>query len=116
MDSFWFTINIGLKMIYESLKMDSNQEKKELSYYTIIILSIATSIDALAVGVSFVFLKVDILLPVILIGVITFIMSFIGVFIGNKFGKLFGSKIEIIGGLVLIGIGSKILIEHLYFQ
>ncbi len=77
---------------------------------------LATSIDALAVGVSFVFLKVDIILPVILIGIITFVMSFLGVFLGNKFGKLFGSKIEIIGGLVLIGIGTKILIEHLYFQ
>jgi len=114
--AFGLLLIIGLKMIYESFGMDSEQEKKDLSYYTIIILSIATSIDALAVGVSFVFLKVDIILPVILIGIITFVMSFLGVFLGNKFGKLFGSKIEIIGGLVLIGIGTKILIEHLYFQ
>jgi len=77
-------------------------------------LAFATSIDAAAVGISLSFLKVDIIQPSIIIGVITFLISLIGVFIGCKFGDKFGSKVEIVGGLVLIGIGVKIVIEHLF--
>jgi putative Mn2+ efflux pump MntP len=76
-------------------------------------LAIATSIDALAVGLSFSILNLNIIEPILIIGVITFVLSYIGVFIGDKFGSLFENKIEIIGGLVLIGIGIKILLEHL---
>jgi putative Mn2+ efflux pump MntP len=76
-------------------------------------LSVATSIDALAVGVSFAFLKISIVTPVMVIGTITFVLSFLGVFVGNRIGHFFENKIEIAGGLVLIGIGVKILIEHL---
>lgn len=104
---------IGSKMIYEAFVIDENKDKKELSFYMLIILSIATSIDALAVGVSLTFLKVNIMAPAVIIGIITFFMSFLGVLIGSKFGKFFENKIEILGGIILIGIGLKILLEHI---
>src|SRR4030042_5715805 len=105
---------IGCKMIYESTKMGG--EKKEtvsLSLWMLLMLSIATSIDALAVGISFAFLNISIVTPIIVIGTVTFMLSFLGVLIGNKAGHFFERKIEVIGGLILIGIGIKILIEHL---
>ena len=106
---------IGCKMIYESTKIESeNIKTNPLNLYTLLMLSIATSIDALAVGISFAFLLVSIITPVVIIGVVTFILSFVGVFIGNLKGHLFEGKIEIIGGIILIGIGIKILIEHLF--
>ncbi len=74
-------------------------------------LSLATSIDALAVGISFAILTVSIITPMIIIGIVTFLLSFIGVFIGNNKGHFFERKIEILGGFILIGIGIKILIE-----
>lgn len=105
---------IGGKMIREALSEE--EDKKELNPLNILVLlglAIATSIDALAVGVSFACLKTSILTPVLLIGSITFILSFLGVIIGNKFGNLLGNKMELLGGFILIGIGIKILIEHL---
>ncbi|MFH2011162.1 MAG: manganese efflux pump MntP family protein [Pseudomonadota bacterium] len=105
---------IGCKMIYESRKTNLNEKKANpLNNSVLLMLSIATSIDALAVGVSFAFLKIIIVTPIIIIGIVTFMFSFIGVFVGNKYGHLFESKIEIIGGIILIGIGAKILLEHL---
>ena len=105
---------IGCKMIYESFKLESAENKIDpLNIYVLFILSIATSIDALAVGLSLSFLKVAIALPAIIIGIVTFLLSFLGVYIGDKFGHFFERKIEAIGGLILIGIGIKILIEHL---
>ena len=76
-------------------------------------LSLATSIDALAVGLSLSFLKIFIITPAIIIGVITFLLSFIGVFVGNRVGHFFENKIEILGGLILIAIGIKILLKDL---
>ena len=76
-------------------------------------MAVATSIDALAVGITFAFLKVNIALSVSLIGVITFILSFIGVMIGNRFGNKYKNKAELAGGIVLILIGVKVLLEHL---
>jgi putative Mn2+ efflux pump MntP len=105
---------IGCKMIYESITVQSSKKEiNPLNVYVLLVLAVATSIDALAVGVSFAFLKVSIVTPVIVIGTITFILSFFGVFVGNRIGHFFENKIEIAGGLVLIGIGVKILIEHL---
>jgi len=105
---------IGCKMIYESSKMEANNNKiNPLNIYMLLILSVATSIDALAIGLTLSFLKVSIVLPAIIIGTITFSLSVIGVYFGNKFGHYFERKIEIAGGLILIGIGIKILIEHL---
>ena len=96
---------IGGKMIYEEEKIYSNK--------TLLILAIATSIDALAVGISFAFLNVNILSSILIIGVVTAILSFIAVYIGEKLGEMFKSRAEIFGGIVLILIGLKILIEHL---
>ena len=105
---------IGGKMIYESTKIEpKKKEAKIQSISVLLMLSIATSIDALAVGLSFAFLKVAIVIPIIVIGTMTFLLSFIGVFAGNKFGGFFGKRIETVSGLVLIGIGIKILAEHL---
>ena len=78
-----------------------------------VILAIATSIDALAVGVTFAFLNVNLILSVSVIGILTAIISIIGVKIGNVFGDKYESKAELTGGIILILIGLKILLEHL---
>ncbi len=106
---------IGVKMIYESFKIKPCDECADpLKFYTLLILAIATSIDALAVGTTFAFLDVVIAVPAMIIGLVTFIVSFAGVYIGDRFGHFFENKIEVLGGLCLIGIGIKILIEHLW--
>jgi putative Mn2+ efflux pump MntP len=112
---------IGAKMLYEVITEKKEEpsdlerlaSKKVLSHKVLLLMAIATSIDALVVGVSFAFLKVDIFLSVLLIGVITFVISAAGVLIGKKFGDLLGKGAEILGGIVLIGIGLKILLEHI---
>ncbi len=105
---------IGTKMIYESFK---NEETKKnfnpLKYSVMIGMAIATSIDALIVGVSFAFININITIATIIIGTLTFLVSMIGMFAGKKIGIFFGRKIEFAGGIVLIGIGVKILIQHL---
>ncbi|MCF7792994.1 MAG: manganese efflux pump MntP family protein [Candidatus Cloacimonetes bacterium] len=114
--AFGLLVFIGGKMIYESFMITEAESKcNPNNIKTVFILAIATSIDALAVGLSFSVLNVAIIEPVIIIGIVTFILSLLGVYIGGKFGSLFENKIELIGGLVLIGIGIKILIEHLLF-
>jgi len=106
---------IGCKMIYESTKMKPNERGiKSMNIYVLLLLSVATSIDALVVGLSFAFLKISIVTPIVVIGTITFLLSFLGVFFGNKIGHFFENKIEVVGGLILVGIGVKILIEHLF--
>jgi len=105
---------IGLKMIYESFHMDKSCEHKNcLHFPTLLLLSLATSIDALAVGLSFAIIGVRILLAVLIIGGVTALLCFAGVYIGNKIGHFFENKFEFIGGIILIAIGIKILIEHL---
>ena len=105
---------IGGKMIYESTRLGPNDKEIDpLNIYVLLILAIATSIDALAVGVSFAFLEIAIITPAVIIGIITFSLSFLGVFLGNNSGHFFENKIEIIGGLILISIGVKILVEHI---
>ena len=105
---------IGCKMIYESIRLESREKVIDpMNVYLLLMLSIATSIDALAVGITFAFLEVSIVTPIIIIGVVTFLLSLLGVFVGNKVGHLFEKKIGIAGGLILIGIGIRILIEHL---
>jgi len=105
---------IGLKMIYESLNPEKDEHKAcPMEFQRLIILSIATSIDALAVGFSLSFLNLQIIIPAIIIGIITFSISFLGVFLGKQFGHIFENRLEQIGGLILIGIGIKILFEHL---
>ena len=107
---------IGVKMIYEGVKKNNIAKDSELKILTLIGQSIATSIDAFAVGISFALLDVSIVTPILIIGIITFGVSLIGLQLGKYFGKRIGKTVEIFGGIVLIGIGIKILIEHLYFQ
>lgn len=105
---------IGGKMIYEAFVMEEAEKKCDIDNLLVMFgLALATSIDALAVGISFSLLSISILTPVIIIGLVTFALSFIGVYVGNKFGSFFEKKVEIFGGIVLIGIGVKILLEHL---
>ena len=105
---------IGCKMIYEAFAIKKVDKKlQSMSFLVLLTLSVATSIDALAVGITLSLLSGAIAAAVIIIGLVTFGFSYAGVHIGKKFGHFFESKIEIIGGLVLIGIGVKILIEHL---
>ena len=112
--AFALLVFIGGKMIVEAIK-DKDEEAKEIKYdiKEMFVLAIATSIDALAVGITFAFLNVSIYSSVGLIGAITFVISFIGVLIGNRFGMRFKTKAEIVGGAVLVLIGVKILLEHL---
>jgi putative Mn2+ efflux pump MntP len=107
---------IGVKMIYEGIRNNGEHMDSELKILTLIGQSFATSIDAFAVGVSFAFLDISIVSPVLIIGVITFVFSLIGLQLGKYFGKRIGKSAEVVGGVVLLGIGLKILIEHLYFQ
>ena len=102
---------IGIKMIFEAV--DKEQECKVLNFKNLMVQAIATSIDALVVGISFAALKTPIISASLLIGMITFILCFIGVYIGKVAGNILKSKAEIFGGIILIGIGIKILIEHL---
>lgn len=105
---------IGSKMIYEALYVKGEEKVCDPRKLLVIIgLSIATSIDALAVGISFSVLDIGILTPVLIIGLVTFIFSYAGMYIGDRFGNVFGNKVEIFGGIILILIGLKILIEHL---
>jgi putative Mn2+ efflux pump MntP len=112
--AFSLLVFIGAKMIYEAVWIKEVEKKCDpLNLVVLLGLAVATSIDALAVGITFAFLKVSIITPAVLIGCITFVISLSGVFIGNKVGDKLGSKMEVIGGLILIGIGIKILLQHL---
>lgn len=106
---------IGLHMIKESFEKETKPEEinDSFSFQIMILLAVATSIDALAVGITFAFLKVTILPAVIFIGCITFFCSILGVKIGNSFGIRFKSRAEFTGGIILFLIGIKILLEHL---
>ena len=99
-------------MIKESFESDSCEVSADFSYRSMLPMAIATSIDALAIGVSFAFLGVNIWVPVFLIGITTGLFSAAGVYIGNRFGCRYKSKSEFIGGLVLCLMGLKILLEH----
>jgi putative Mn2+ efflux pump MntP len=110
--AFGLLTTIGIKMIYESIANKPPHFLKAYTLKVILFLSIATSIDALAVGLSFSFLDISILFPALMIGLITFMLSFLGVYVGKSFGKILKNRIEILGGLILIVIGLKILLEH----
>ncbi len=111
--AFLILLIIGLKMIYESFSGHRENKLNPENFKTLFLLSIATSIDAFAVGISLSLLKILILLPSIIIGSITFTLSFISIHLGCIFGKIFRKGAEIIGGLILISIGIRILFEHL---
>lgn len=107
---------IGVNMIKEALSSDGEDcQDDSLRLGDLIMLSIATSIDALAVGITFAFFNVSLWLSISIIGIITFVICVIGVKIGNVFGEKYKSKAEFTGGLILIAMGLKILIDHLFF-
>jgi putative Mn2+ efflux pump MntP len=111
--AFVLLVGLGGKMIYEAYKNEFDDEITDLSNKTLITLGIATSIDAMAIGVTFAFLQTDILTASSVIALVTFILCVIAIFIGKKLGSLLESKAEFLGGLILIGLGFKILFEHL---
>lgn len=111
---------IGGKMIYESLKRNdpdkaagSDESSYALDIKELLLLAVATSIDALAVGITFAILKTSIWSSITIIGITTFVLSLAGVIVGNKFGNKFEKKAELAGGIILVLIGLKILLEHL---
>lgn len=104
---------IGLNMIREALGKKDEAADASVQFKTMLVLAIATSIDALAIGVTFAFLQVNIILAVAIIGFVTFVISLAGVKIGNVFGERYKAKAEIAGGVILILLGIKILLEHL---
>ena len=106
---------IGGNMIHEAMDNDEEEADASLDVKTMFLLAVATSIDALAIGITFAFLKVNIIPAVCFIGIVTFIISFAGVKIGNVFGARYKNKAEIVGGVILILLGLKILLEHLGF-
>lgn len=114
---------LGLKMIWESTKKEEERENvNPLEAKVLLTMSVATSIDALIVGMSLAFVQKsetsvwrNILVPVIIIGIVTFIVSMLGILFGKKMGNRLGKRMEMIGGLVLLFIGIRILAEHLWF-
>jgi putative Mn2+ efflux pump MntP len=105
---------VGGKMIWKGFEKESDEEETDQTNgWPLLLLSIATSIDALAVGFSFSVLKNPILFPAVIIGIVCFVMTAVGMIFGKALAKIFGKKVEIFGGIVLIAIGVKILIDHL---
>ena len=111
--AFILLVGIGINMVKEAFDKESENKNDNVDVKTMLVLSIATSIDALAIGITFACLKIHIVMSVITIGLITFIISVIGVKIGNRFGDKYEKKAEIMGGVILILLGIKILLEHL---
>lgn len=111
--AFILLVGLGAKMLYEAYKNEFEDEVTDLSTKTLVTLGIATSIDAMAVGVTFAFLQTDIYTAAGVIALVTFILCVVAVYIGKKLGSLLESKAEMLGGLILIALGCKILVEHL---
>ncbi len=112
--SFILLCLIGLHMIYESSRHESHRSATNpLNFHILLLFSVATSIDALAAGISFALLDVAIIRTVMIIGGVTFFLSVIGYYLGDKLGSFFKTRVRIIGGALLIIIGLKILFEHL---
>ncbi|MFZ4401510.1 MAG: manganese efflux pump MntP family protein [Bacteroidales bacterium] len=104
---------LGVKMIIESFKNDDNNKNfNPLKFNVLLGMGIATSIDALVVGISFAFLDTNIWIAILFIGVVTFLFAMLGMLFGKKIGSKFGKRIEVLGGFILIAIGLKILLGH----
>ena len=111
---FGLLLFIGIKMIWEAFQIEPiEKEANPLDIHILFSLSLATSLDALATGVSFALLGIPVVMPVIIIGAVTFLVSFAGVWIGDRGGSFFGKKMEIVAGIILIAIGIKVLVSHL---
>jgi len=114
--AFTLLLVIGAKLIYDAIKGTSEDNKSNPTKNMMLAgMAIATSIDAMILGIGFGLIEINIWLAMIIIGATTFIFSTIGVFLGEKLGNKINKGIEIFGGIVLIGIGLKILLEHIYF-
>lgn len=111
--AFMLLLLLGAKMIKEALSDEEESTEAAMDVKNMLLLAIATSVDALAVGITFAFLNVNIWYAVAFIGVITFLFSAVGIKIGSLFGTKFKTKAEIAGGVILILMGAKILLEHL---
>ena len=107
---------IGANMIKESFDKDSEKQNASFSLMSMLMVAVATSIDALAVGITFAFLQVNIWFAIAIIGCTTFVISAAGIKVGSAFGAKYKSKAEFFGGAVLICLGIKILVEHLFFS
>jgi putative Mn2+ efflux pump MntP len=113
--AFVLLAGLGGKMIWETTKKDEEEEAPKDLYglRVMVVLAIATSIDALAVGITLPMLGAPLLLSVVTIGVTTAVLSALALFAGRRFGAVLGKRLDLVGGLVLIGLGLKILLEHL---
>jgi len=107
---------LGVKMIVESLMKKEDRDFNPLHLKVMVTMAIATSIDALIVGISFGMFEVNLPLAVVVIGGVTFFTSMLGILFGKKTGEHFGEKVEMLGGIILIIIGLKIVIQHVYFS
>jgi len=105
----WNMIRSGFNPEKESYTQDPSRGR------TLVVLAIATSIDALAIGLSLAMLEVAIITPSIVIGIVTYSLSMVGLFAGNKLGEKFGKRMEMLGGIILIGIGLRVVITHLFY-
>jgi putative Mn2+ efflux pump MntP len=111
---------IGIKMMYEGLKPGEREEKlkekdtEQQGIMLVLLLAVATSMDALAVGLGFAFLNINIVVPAAIIGFVTATFSVAGVYLGSRIESIYGEKIEVLGGIILILIGIKILLEHTF--
>jgi putative Mn2+ efflux pump MntP len=106
---------VGVNLIRAGFQKDGKAFEQDPSTgRTLILLSIATSIDAFAVGLSIVFLKIPVLLSVVTIGIVALLFSIIGLFAGTRLGETFGKRMEILGGMILIGIGVRVVLTHLF--
>ena len=110
---FALLVIIGGKMIAEAYENYENTIDEKIDFKTMSVLAIATSIDALAVGITIACLNVNIIISALIVALITFVLCYFGVQLGNKFENKFGKKAELVGGIILIFIGTKILLEHL---
>jgi putative Mn2+ efflux pump MntP len=111
--AFGLLVLIGLNMIRETIWGDDEKQNNDFGFRTMLIMAVATSIDALTIGITMAFMHVNIWIAATAIGIITFILSAIGVKLGCFFGEKFSSKAGILGGAILIGMGIKILLEHI---
>jgi Predicted membrane protein len=111
--AFILLAGIGGKMIYEGIGGGERQEWDRMQAGTLLVLAVATSIDSLGVGLSFALLAADIVIPALIIGAVSALFASNGVLLGNRLAERFGERMEILGGVILIGIGLRILLEHL---
>jgi len=111
--AFLILLFVGGRMIIEAIRTEEKIEPNRiLNNFSLLLFSIAVSIDAIAIGLSFYLENIPIIQPAIIIGAVTFVCSFIGIIIGNKIGRLIGRSAQVIGGIILILIGLKIIITH----